>query len=145
MLAKWVTPYLSPRLASVEVVKSVKAMTVEEPNERSPMLRAGTVPPPHGWKPRLVRGRPMISRSQRREATLRRRWLEILQAELLQREKVNGGERREYAIAELATVDVMGERLRAAPNYRPPTEDEAAALERDLDEIFKRYATSRAT
>jgi hypothetical protein len=56
LLAKWAAPYVSPRLASVEVVKSVKAMTTEELEWAIADASRGTVPPPHGWKPRLVPG-----------------------------------------------------------------------------------------
>jgi hypothetical protein len=62
----------------------------------------------------------MISRTQRREAALRQRWLAILQAELLRREGEDGGERREQALAWLtAKLDDMAANLAAAPDYQP--------------------------
>jgi hypothetical protein len=56
LIAKWVAPYVSPRLSSVEVVKSVKAMTTEELEWAIADASRGAVPPPIGWKPRLVPG-----------------------------------------------------------------------------------------
>jgi hypothetical protein len=88
----------------------------------------------------------MMTRAQRREAALRQRWLAILQAELLRREEEDGGDRREQVLGELiAKLDQMAERLAMAPDYVPPTPEEAAATAREIDTFFRQFATSRAT
>lgn len=83
-----------------------------------------------------------MTRTQRREAALRQRWLEILQAELVQREAENTSERHEQQLAELvAKLDEMSARLATAPDYRPPTPEENAAFERDFTAFLGRLAT----
>jgi hypothetical protein len=56
LLAKWVAPYVSPRLSSVEVVKSVKAMTTEELQWAISDAERTTAPFVPSWKPRVVPG-----------------------------------------------------------------------------------------
>jgi hypothetical protein len=56
LLAKWVAPYVSPRLSSVEVVKSVKAMTTEELQWAIGDAERATAPVVPGWRPRVVPG-----------------------------------------------------------------------------------------
>jgi hypothetical protein len=56
LLAKWVAPYVSPRLSSVEVVKSVKAMSLEELQWAISDAERATAPGVPGWKPYLVGG-----------------------------------------------------------------------------------------
>jgi hypothetical protein len=51
--AKWVAPYISPRLSSIEVIKSVKAMTREELEWA---IADAMRPSVQGWNPRVVRG-----------------------------------------------------------------------------------------
>jgi hypothetical protein len=88
----------------------------------------------------------MTTRAQRREAGLRRRWLEILHSELMRRDQEDGGARHEQALADIfAKLDDMHERLAMAPDYVPPTPAEAAATEREIEAFFKRLATSPAT
>jgi hypothetical protein len=56
LLARWVAPYVSPRLSSVEVVKSVKAMSIEELQWAISDAERATAPVVPGWKPQLVSG-----------------------------------------------------------------------------------------
>jgi hypothetical protein len=56
LLAKWVAPYVSPRLSSVEVVKSVKAMSTEELEWAINDAERATAPFVPGWNPRVVPG-----------------------------------------------------------------------------------------
>jgi hypothetical protein len=56
LLAKWVAPYVSPRLSSVEVVKSVKAMSLDELQWAINDAERATGPVVPGWKPRVVPG-----------------------------------------------------------------------------------------
>jgi hypothetical protein len=56
LLAKWVAPYLSPRLSSVEVVKSVRAMSLDELQWAIADAEQAAAPVISGWKPRLVPG-----------------------------------------------------------------------------------------
>jgi hypothetical protein len=56
LLAKWVAPYVSPRLSSVEVVKSVKAMTEDELRWAISDAERASGPTAPGWKPRVVPG-----------------------------------------------------------------------------------------
>jgi hypothetical protein len=70
----------------------------------------------------------------------RDRWFEMLAAErdrqLYGEMLVDGRDAREILFAELA---VMGERLRADPNWREPTPEETAAGDRILDKWFKEF------
>jgi hypothetical protein len=50
--AKWAAPYISPRLASVEVVKSLRAMSLEELRWFIADAELAT----KGWQPRLIAG-----------------------------------------------------------------------------------------
>jgi hypothetical protein len=54
--AKWVAPYISPRLSSVEVMKSVKAMSREELEWAIADARGAMPPRPLGWRPKVVVG-----------------------------------------------------------------------------------------
>jgi hypothetical protein len=56
LLAKWAAPYVSPRLSSVEVVKSVKAMSTEELEWAINDAERATAPVVPGWRPRVVPG-----------------------------------------------------------------------------------------
>jgi hypothetical protein len=56
LLAKWVAPYVSPRLSSVEVVKSVKAMSIEELQWAISDAERAAAPGTPGWRPQLVPG-----------------------------------------------------------------------------------------
>jgi hypothetical protein len=54
--ARWVAPYLSPRLSSVEVMKSVRAMSSQELEWAIADARGATPPRPLGWQPKVVPG-----------------------------------------------------------------------------------------
>jgi hypothetical protein len=54
--ARWAAPYLSPKLSSVEIVKSVRAMTTEELAWAISDAERATGPVMPGWKPRVVPG-----------------------------------------------------------------------------------------
>jgi hypothetical protein len=54
-LAKWVAPYITPRLSAVAVVKSVRAMTDEELDWAIADAQRPTPRPP-GWRPQVIRG-----------------------------------------------------------------------------------------
>jgi hypothetical protein len=84
--------------------------------------------------------------TSRREEALRKRWLEVLRAELNHRnEAEEGGERREQLIAAFqAQLEVIAERLRSAPGYTEPTPSEKAEWGRELDAWFRSYARRRA-
>jgi hypothetical protein len=56
LLAKWVAPYVSPRLSSVEVMKSIRAMTDEELQWAISDAERTTAPVMAGWKPRVLPG-----------------------------------------------------------------------------------------
>jgi hypothetical protein len=77
--------------------------------------------------------------TSRREELLRRRWLDVLRAERSRREEgEDGGARRARVIAELqAQLDVIAERLRAAPDYVEPSDAQKAQWRRELDAFFK--------
>lgn len=68
------------------------------------------------------------------------RWLALLDAERERRKlAAAGGDPREWLIAKL---DEMGERMRASPDYQPPSPEEFAAAEREISTFS---ATLRAT
>jgi hypothetical protein len=78
----------------------------------------------------------------RREEKLRRRWLDVLRAELASRNAERDGPLREQRIAEFqAQLDVIAERLRAAPDWVEPTPAEQAQWGRELDAWFRTYAS----
>jgi hypothetical protein len=52
MIARWVAPYVSPRLATVAVVKSIREMSEAELEWA---IRDAEEPQPR-WNPRLVQG-----------------------------------------------------------------------------------------
>jgi hypothetical protein len=54
--ARWAAPYLSPKLSSVEIVKSVRAMTTEELAWAISDAERAPGPGVPGWKPHLVSG-----------------------------------------------------------------------------------------
>ena len=85
----------------------------------------------------------MTSRSHL-EKKLRQRWLEVLRAELDRRDQEDGGASRERRIAELqAQLDVMAERIRAAPDYVEPSEAQKAQWGRALDAWFAQHYGGR--
>ena len=68
------------------------------------------------------------------------RWLELLRAETVRRQAAKleaaGGDARERLYREL---DLMQERIRAAPGYVEPTAAEKAKALRDLDQWFAEH------
>jgi hypothetical protein len=54
--AKWVAPYISPRLSSIEVMKSVKGMSRQELEWAIADARGAVPPRPLGWRPKVVPG-----------------------------------------------------------------------------------------
>ena len=50
--AKWAAPYISPKLSSVEIVKSMRAMTLDELQ----WFIADAERASAGWQPRLIAG-----------------------------------------------------------------------------------------
>jgi hypothetical protein len=54
--ARWAAPYLSPKLSSVEIVKSVRAMSTEELRWAINDAERAAGPAMSGWKPRVVPG-----------------------------------------------------------------------------------------
>jgi hypothetical protein len=83
--------------------------------------------------------------TSRREEILRRRWIEVLRAELAHREEgEESGARREQLIAEFqAQLDLIADRLRSDPNFVEPSEAQKAQWGKELDAYF-RTCTSRA-
>ena len=62
----------------------------------------------------------------------------------MRREEEDGGERREQILGEfIAKLDEMGDRLAMAPDYQPPTTDEAAAIKREFEAVLKPLAADR--
>jgi hypothetical protein len=86
-----------------------------------------------------------MSRSKREEI-LRRRWLEVLRAELAHREEgEDSGARREQLIAGLqAQLEVIAERMCAVPGYIEPSDAEKTQWSRELKAWFRDYARRRA-
>jgi hypothetical protein len=76
--------------------------------------------------------------TSRLEEMLRRRWIEVLRAELAHREDgEDGAARRERLIAELqARLDVIATRFQSAPDYVEPTEAQKAQWRKELDAWF---------
>jgi hypothetical protein len=54
--ARWAAPYLSPKLSSVEIVKSVRAMSLDELQWAISDAERAPAPGGPGWKPHLVSG-----------------------------------------------------------------------------------------
>ena len=54
--AKWAAPFLSPRLSSIEVMKSVKGMSRQELEWAIADARGSVPPRPLGWQPKVVTG-----------------------------------------------------------------------------------------
>ena len=71
-----------------------------------------------------------------------RRWMASLAAERERRQMAKltaaGGDPREWLITKL---DEMGERMRASPDYQPPSPEESAVADREISTFF---ATLRA-
>jgi hypothetical protein len=82
-------------------------------------------------------GGPQVT--SRREELLRRRWLDVLRTELVRREEgEDGAARREGLIAELQDrLDLIAERIRAAPDYVEPSDAQKAQWGRELDIWFR--------
>jgi hypothetical protein len=132
LLAKWVAPYVSPKLSNIAVVKGVREMTDAELDWAIRDAQQGPRPR-EGFPPAAHQGRAMSgSTADDRRAE----WLRVLLAEHERRAIETGGQIDDPRDRLIAELDLIAERLRASPGFVEPTAEERERSRQELNRWF---------